>query len=128
MTRSRPDPLTASLLPREPVEAIASHVRLLPGFALEVAPLLWQAVQAIAQQAPWRHMVTPGGRRMSVSMTNCGECGWITDAHGYRYSDVDPDSGRPWPSMPLLMKQLAIRAAAAAGFAAFDPDACLLNC
>ena len=38
--------------------------------------------------APFRHMVTPGGSRMSVAMTNCGALGWVTDRRGYRY-DAD---------------------------------------
>ena len=40
--------------------------------------------------APFRHMSTPGGFRMSVAMTNCGLAGWISDSDGYRYAPVDP--------------------------------------
>jgi DNA oxidative demethylase len=84
-------------------------------------------VRAIEAQAPFRHMVTPGGYAMSVAMTNCGERGWVTDRSGYRYSAVDPVSGRAWPAMPDAFHALAQEAAAEAGFAGFDPDACLLN-
>jgi alkylated DNA repair protein (DNA oxidative demethylase) len=60
-------------------------------------------------------------------MTNCGEVGWVTDRGGYRYTAVDPATRRRWPTMPASMKALAVRAAAAADFTDFEPDACLLN-
>ena len=72
-------------------------------------------------------MVTPGGFRMSVAMSNCGALGWVSDRSGYRYDPIDPDSGLPWPAMPLAFRALATAAAAAAGFDGFDPDACLVN-
>jgi alkylated DNA repair protein (DNA oxidative demethylase) len=64
---------------------------------------------------------------MSAAMTNCGPLGWTSDRAGYRYSAVDPATGRPWPPMPPAFAALAREAAAAAGFAAFAPDACLVN-
>ena len=36
-------------------------------------------------------------------------------------------SGRPWPALPPAFRELAQRAAAAAGFSGFAPDACLVN-
>jgi DNA oxidative demethylase len=72
-------------------------------------------------------LVTPGGRTMSVGMTNCGELGWVSDLAGYRYSATDPLSGRPWPPMPECFMDVAVRAAAEAGFENFQPDACLVN-
>jgi DNA oxidative demethylase len=72
-------------------------------------------------------MVTPGGARMSVAMSNCGQVGWVSDRRGYRYQAIDPDSGLPWPPMPALLRRLALRTAAAAGFERFEPDACLIN-
>jgi alkylated DNA repair protein (DNA oxidative demethylase) len=85
------------------------------------------SLREIASAAPFRHMVTPGGFRMSVGMTNCGQLGWISDESGYRYSAIDPTTGRPWPSMPDSFLRTAIDAAASAGFAGFHPDACLIN-
>ncbi len=64
---------------------------------------------------------------MSVAMTNCGDAGWVTDRSGYRYGGIDPQSGKPWPEMPSAFRDLAGRAAAAAGFDDFLPDACLIN-
>lgn len=100
---------------------------LLPGFALEHAAALLQAVQQVAAQAPWRHPSTPGGLRMSVALSNCGALGWVSDRSGYRYQRCDPTSGRPWPELPAPFARIAQAAAAAAGFARFAPDACLIN-
>ena len=72
-------------------------------------------------------MVTPGGQRMSVAMTNCGSVGWVTDRKGYRYDPLDPETRRHWPPLPTCFAQLAERAAAAAGFESFAPDVCLIN-
>jgi alkylated DNA repair protein (DNA oxidative demethylase) len=99
----------------------------LAGFARPVADPLAAALQAVVAAAPFRHMLTPGGRRMSVAMTNCGEVGWVSDTSGYRYDPLDPLIGRPWPPMPAVFGDLARRAAERAGFARFMPDACLVN-
>ena len=72
-------------------------------------------------------MITPGGFRMSVGMTNCGRAGWVTDRKGYRYECVDPLSGDPWPAIPEAFRLLAESAATAAGYPDFEPDACLIN-
>jgi alkylated DNA repair protein (DNA oxidative demethylase) len=88
---------------------------------------LLKAVATVEAAAPFRRMETPGGLRMSVAMTNCGSFGWTTDRRGYRYTGVDPLTGRPWPTMPELFLGLARDAAARAGFEAFSPDACLIN-
>ncbi|HYN39072.1 MAG TPA: DNA oxidative demethylase AlkB [Rhodospirillales bacterium] len=100
---------------------------LLGGFAAAVADELVTAIGAIAAEAPFRTMVTPGGRQMSVAMTNCGAAGWVSDRAGYRYSATDPESRRPWPAMPRVFAELAARAAAGAGYDGFVPDACLIN-
>lgn len=108
-------------------EALGRHSWVLHGFALRHADGLLQAIDAIVCAAPWRHMTTPGGYTMSVESCNCGALGWVTDRRGYRYVSLDPLSGRPWPPMPELFEALALDAAREAGFAAFIPDACLLN-
>jgi len=121
------DLLTQPLLPRAALEPIDEDALLLPQFALREAPGLLRSVQDVQAMAPWRQMLTPGGQRMSVAMTNCGQVGWISDRRGYRYERCDPESGKPWPPMPESLRTLATRAAAAAGFTAFTPDACLMN-
>jgi DNA oxidative demethylase len=72
-------------------------------------------------------MLTPGGKRMSAAMSNCGAFGWVTDRAGYRYASEDPESGHAWPAMPEVIFRLAVAAAARAGFPGFAPDACLIN-
>jgi DNA oxidative demethylase len=119
--------LFAGAAPGENHVRLAEGAVLLRGFAGPEAAAVCKAVNEIAARSPFRHMVTPGGFRMSVAMTNCGEAGWITDRRGYRYSRHDPTTGQPWPAMPPLFRALAARAAAEAGFAAFAPDACLIN-
>ena len=113
--------------PARPPEALEPGAMVLRGFAGAQAPDLVHAVQGVATQAPFRHLVTPGGLRMSVAMTNCGRLGWVSDRSGYRYAPIDPESGRAWPAMPALLGALARDAAAAAGYAGFAPDACLIN-
>ena len=107
--------------------AIAKGATLLHGFAAGAAPSLLQAIEDVVAAAPLRHMITPGGYRMSVAMTNCGAAGWVTDRSGYRYDARDPLTGKPWPAMPGIFSDLARRAAAAGGFGDFEPDACLIN-
>ena len=99
----------------------------LRGFALPDEAAHLEAVRQVTARAPFRHMVTPGGFRMSVAMANCGALGWVTDRTGYRYDAVDPDSDQDWPPMPSCFVNLAKTAAAEAGFPGFLPDACLIN-
>ena len=108
-------------------EVIAEGAVLLRGLAGPIGRELVAAVGDIAAQAPFRQMFTPGGYQMSVAMTNCGKRGWVTDRSGYRYDTVDPQSGEPWPAMPLLLREFAVEAADEAGFPGFLPDACLIN-
>lgn len=88
---------------------------------------LMTLVEQVAAENPFRHRITPGGHRMSVAMTNCGDSGWTTDSRGYQYSEQDNLSGQRWPAMPPLFRQLAVTCAREAGFNGFNPDACLLN-
>ena len=107
---------------------LADGAVLLRGFAKDVDSALISALEEVIAQAPLRHMVTPGGYRMSVAMTNCGQVGWVTDRSGYRYDAIDPGSGRAWPALPEVFMDVAKRAATRAGFENFLPDACLINC
>jgi len=99
----------------------------LPGFALPFEQELLTAIDQVAAAAPFRHMLTPGGQRMSAAMTNCGEVGWVTDRRGYRYDRVDPETLKPWPSLPESFARLAALAAREAGFGDFRPDVSLIN-
>lgn len=125
MALFEPDEDCADALPD--CETLAPGAVLLRGGALPVQEALLNALTDVLTAAPWRHMTTPGGLRMSVAMSNCGSLGWVSDRRGYRYDAADPDSGRPWPPLPAPFLQLATHAAARAGFDGFVPDACLVN-
>lgn len=122
------DDLFASLTPPAPQrETLADGAVLLRSQALECEQLFLPALQEITSQAPFRHMVTPGGFTMSVATTSCGSLGWVSDRSGYRYSPIDPLSGQHWPAMPECFLTLAKTAALEAGYPDFTPDACLIN-
>ena len=88
-------------------EAIAEGAVLLRGFARPREDELITALREIVAQAPFRHMVTPGGHQMSVAMTNCGDAGWVTDRSGYRYDTIDPESGKPWRPITIRLRNMA---------------------
>src|ERR1700739_5009398 len=119
--------LFASTPPVTPREELAEGAWLLRGFAPTGEAALLSGMREVTAAAPVRNMVTPGGDRMSVAMTNCGELGWVTDRSSYRYDAVDPESGKKWPAMPEALRELAASAAVEGGFCGFRPDACLVN-
>jgi len=98
---------------------------LLPGFV--DTRLVHPIIEIILSSSPLRHMETRRGHFMSVKTSNCGSVGWISDRRGYRYSDIDPLNGRPWPAIPELLHEIAEQAATASGFPGFRPDSCLIN-
>ncbi|HET7611572.1 MAG TPA: DNA oxidative demethylase AlkB [Rhodanobacteraceae bacterium] len=108
-------------------EELAPGAWVLRGFALAAAEALLADIQRITARSPFRHLVTPGGKPMSVAMTNCGAVGWYSDRCGYRYTGLDPDTGKPWPAMPGQFARLAREAADAVGFSDYVPDVCLAN-
>jgi alkylated DNA repair protein (DNA oxidative demethylase) len=125
-----PEPLQFSFddIPDTPSQVVLGpQAILLRGRARERGLELITAVKAIAAISPFRHMVTPGGWKMSVALTNCGQVGWTSDRTGYRYDAIDPATGRVWPTMPEIISDLAREAAEMAGFSGFRPDACLIN-
>ena len=113
--------------PQSHEQRLGEGAVLLRGFALAYEQAILRALEGVVRAVPWRHMITPGGLRMSVAMSNCGALGWISDRRGYRYAPDDPESGKPWPKLPRAFAQLAQQAATQAGFRNFAPDACLIN-
>ena len=104
---------------------VAPEVVWLRSFA--VTGPLREEIDRVAALAPFRRLITPGGGQMSVAMTNCGAVGWHSDAHGYRYTECDPLTGRRWPPMPGALAALADEATRNAGFGSYAPDCCLIN-
>lgn len=100
---------------------------LFPGLAALRVDGMASAVAAATSEAPFRRVFTPGGRPLSVRMTNIGAVGWVSDRRGYRYEPVDPASGRPWPALPPALGRFAAFAADKAGYPRFVPDVCLIN-
>jgi alkylated DNA repair protein (DNA oxidative demethylase) len=113
--------------PADEVLPIGSQAAVLRGFALPYVDEILAALPLITSVSPFRHMSTRGGYVMSIGLTNCGELGWTTDRHGYRYTHLDPETGNPWPDMPEVFLALGAAAAKKAGFDRFHPDACLIN-
>jgi len=98
--------------------------RLLPGALGEpVQRQLTDEIMALAKGAPPYRPVTPGGKAMSVAMTNLGPLGWITDARGYRYEAVHPLTGQPWPPIPATLTALWAEHCDPV----VPPDCCLVN-
>jgi len=81
-----------------------------------------EVAAALALAPPYRPQ-TPGGKPMSVRMSNLGPLGWVTDAGGYRYQTTHPVTGAPWPPIPRLLADLW----AALGDPDVPADCCLAN-
>lgn len=113
-------------IPQSPIQ-LAQGAVVLPRFVGEAMPSLYRSLKDIVTAAPFRHLITPGGHKMSVAMTNCGRAGWVSDTSGYRYSRQDPMTGKNWPALPKCFTDLAHAAATEAGYTQFETDACLIN-
>lgn len=98
--------------------------RLFAGYlTAEDQTALMDAVLAAAGAAPFYRPRTPGGRPLSVEMTNLGPLGWVSEPGGYGYAPRHPVTGEAWPAMPArllgLWRTLATSEA--------DADCCLVN-
>lgn len=113
---------------QQPVmQEIVKDAYMLKGFVLNNQAQILADLAQVIEAAPFRHMLTPGGFKMSVAMSNCGDLGWVSDRKGYRYTTHDLLRNQPWPDMPVSFKELAQQAARDTGFDDFLPDACLIN-
>src|SRR6202049_5312988 len=81
-------------------EELTSGAWLLRGFALDNATALQAEIERVGVAAPFRHLVTPGGFRMSVAMTNCGRVGWGSGLPGDLSESRDPLRGPPGRALP----------------------------
>lgn len=109
-------------------EAICPGAVVLRQFATDAAGEILGVLDELTASAPLRQMQTPGGGKMSAAISACGDYGWVSDRKGYRYAPLNPMNNQPWPDMPLLLRDLAVRAAEHAGYADYAPDVCLINC
>lgn len=98
-------------------------VRVLSGFLGPDAQAAMVAdLREVARAAPVMRPVTRRGP-MSVRMTSAGRLGWVADRRGYRYEELHPETGRPWPSIP----QSVLAVWRAVSGTDVDPDSCLVN-
>jgi DNA oxidative demethylase len=100
-------------------------LRLHPGYLdADAQAALLAAVRGVLAVAP---LFTPrmpkSGRPFTVRMSNCGTLGWVSDADGYRYQPLHPDTGERWPPVP---EQLLSIWNALARYP-HPPEACLIN-
>ncbi len=82
------------------------------------------SLREVAKAAPFFTPRMPKtGKPFSVKMTNCGALGWVSDANGYRYQPLHPETGMRWPPMPDVLTH------AWADLADYlhKPEACLVN-
>jgi DNA oxidative demethylase len=106
------------------VKTAVEGFRLWPGALDARAQVeLVNAVFARLEEGPFYRPQTPGGRPFSVQMSNFGPLGWVSDRGGYRYQPTHPETGRPWPDIPLVL--LDLWEATVGG--PWRPDACLVN-
>ena len=86
---------------------------------------LVDAVTAVMSAAPLFVPRMPRtGKPFSVSMTNCGSLGWVSDAaRGYRYEPLHPDTGGSWPPIPACVLRAWLETAGCPAL----PEACLVN-
>jgi DNA oxidative demethylase len=81
-------------------------------------------IEAVIVAAPlFQPRMPKTGKPFSVTMTNCGTLGWVSDRRGYRYQRTHPQSETPWPAIP----RLALDAWAELGHYPHPPEACLVN-
>ena len=86
---------------------------------------LLAAVRNVVEAAPFYVPKMPRtGKPLSVTMTNAGTLGWVTDQDGgYRYQPTHPATGRPWPPIPDMLLRLWEWLARYPA----PPEACLVN-
>jgi len=83
--------------------------RYLPGYfdRMQQAALVEAVMQAVKTAPFYRPCMPRTGQPMSVTMTNFGPLGWVTDKDkGYRYEPAHPETGAPWPDPPQSLINL----------------------
>jgi DNA oxidative demethylase len=97
----------------------------LPGFLdVRAQSAIRGLLEEAVVKAPLFTPVMPRtGRPFTVMMTNLGRLGWVSDARGYRYQPVHPETHQPWPEIPEEI--LAVWRAVSSY--SHEPEACLVN-
>jgi alkylated DNA repair protein (DNA oxidative demethylase) len=102
-----------------------SGIRFYPGYLDRARQTALLAVlgEVFAAAPLFTPRMPKSGRPFSVRMSNCGPLGWISDASGYRYAAVHPETGQAWPPLPAVLLALWNDVA----FYSHPPEACLIN-
>lgn len=105
--------------------AASAGLRAYPGYLdRDRQSALLAAIEEVLVAAP---LLTPrmpkSGRPFTVRMSNCGPLGWTSDESGYRYQEVHPVTGRPWPAIPAPLTAIWD----AVAFYPHAPECCLIN-
>ncbi len=87
------------------------------------AALLAEIQALLAAAPPYRPTMPKSGKAFSVTMSNAGPLGWVSDREGYRYQALHPETGAPWPPIPESILEIWRQFS---GYSA-DPEACLIN-
>lgn len=115
--------LLSPLVPE--MEKIADGIFLFRNYV--AGEIFYSQIMDVSKQAPFRHMITPGGKRINVAGTSMGDAGWYSDRRGYRYEKKDPTSNKPWPKIPYHLSEITSSAASKAGFNGFIADSCFIG-
>ncbi len=104
---------------------MTTDLQVFPGyFDRPAQERLVDEVREVLRSAPLFVPVMPrSGKPFSVTMSNCGRIGWVSDRDGYRYQPQHPVTGRPWPDIPARLLETWF---ALADYPA-PPEACLVN-
>ena len=103
-----------------------SGFKLLPDYLDRAAQqsLLAEVAVLFEVSPPYQPTMPRTGQPMSVTMTNAGPLGWVTDKEGgYRYQARHPVTGEPWPPIPESVLDIW----RAVGGCGALPEACLVN-
>jgi alkylated DNA repair protein (DNA oxidative demethylase) len=103
--------------PEKGPQTIADGAILLQEFARNETDFLIEEIKSVLAQAPFREAYTRGGLKMSLTSTGCGAI------------EAVDEENQPIPGPPLSsgLRAFAIKAATAAGYPDFVPNACLIN-
>lgn len=102
-----------------------------PGFlSADEQTALIDAARDICREAPLlRPRMVIGGKPLDfkLTLTNAGPWGWWSDEKGFRYVDVHPETGKPFPAIPLFILDLGARALERCGLPPMSVENCLIN-
>jgi alkylated DNA repair protein (DNA oxidative demethylase) len=80
----------------------------------------------IAEEAPLFQKSMPNGAKFNYLCTSAGDYGWVSDRRGYRYEEQHPVTNQPFPKIPSLIEEIAIKAAGSYGLS-LRPESALIN-